>query len=124
MGGWFVFDFPGAVEHIERGSWEAAAQTLLYSLGGIGAWIGAYVVLMVSVNMLPSAQDLKAGGWLFVGTVILLLILWILILTKGSPLGNAVAITHGVLIWLGLALTFILILTVPVFILLRLLTLG
>lgn len=121
--GWFIFDFRGLITAIKGGPREQVQESLLSPFNTIWGWIGVYAILMVSINMIPSWQDVKTSGWIALVLAVLFAIFWLLFLTRGNDIGDAAQITNSVLIWLGLSLTLIIVLGLPLLLLLTFSTL-
>ena len=120
--GWLVFNFPGVTAAIESGMWDHALQCLTSPFGTVWGWIGAYVIVIVSVNMLPSSLDLQSAAGLIILPVVLFVVLAILYLTQSTALGTVIEVTNSILGWLGFVLTFTIFLSVPILIILKSLT--
>jgi hypothetical protein len=122
--GWAVFDFPGVTTTIEAGQWDNVLPSLASPLNTLWGWVGAYAILIISINMLPSPQDVQSGARMMGLFIVLSGLLWIVFITKGDDASGAIQVTNTTLIWLGLALAFVIAASLPVFLLLKLLTSG
>lgn len=117
--GWLVFDFPGVAAAVEAGTWDQAIQYLTSPFGIVWGWIGAYILVIVSVNMLPSSVDIQSAGGLIILLVIPFVALAILYLTDSPAVGTVIEVTNSILGWLGFVLTFTIFLSVPIFFILK-----
>jgi len=122
--GWLVFDFPEAAEAVEAGMWDHALQCLTSPLGTVWGWLGVYVIIIVSINMLPSSVDIQSATGLIILPVVLFVVLAILYLTQSAALGTVIEVTNSILSWLGFVLAITILLSVPVFFLLHVFTSG
>jgi len=120
--GWFVFDFPTVVAAVETGMWDQAVRCLTSPFSTIWGWIGAYAIVVTSMHMLPSPVDVRSAVGLIVLLVILLVVYVVSYLVQGAVLDAIMKVTNLFLGWLGLVLAFTIILSVPVFFILKVLT--
>jgi hypothetical protein len=70
--GWKVFDFPNMATFVGAGQWEGALQYLASRLATPWGLAGAAAILIISLNMFPSAVDLRSAFGLVVFLVIFL----------------------------------------------------
>jgi len=122
--GWLVFDFPEVAAAIEAGRWDHVLECLTSPFGTIWGWIGAYVILVTSMNMLPSLTDVQSAAGLIIVFVLLFVVLAILYLTQSAAWNTVMEVTNSILSWLGLVLVFTILLSIPVFFLLSVFTSG
>ncbi|HEY72321.1 MAG: hypothetical protein DRJ03_15610 [Chloroflexi bacterium] len=122
--GWLVFDFPEVGAAIQTGAWERALQCLLGPFETVWGWVGAYAILAISMNMLPSSADLQFGVGVFLLLVVLFVALALLYLAQSAALAPVVEGVNSILWWLGLVLTFTICLSAPVYVLLKLFASG
>ena len=123
IGRW-VFDFPQVVTAIEAGAWNQALQCLVTPFESVWGWVGAYAILAISMNMLPSSTDLQFGAGLLLLLTVLFVVLALLYLAQSAALVPLVAAANSTLGWLGLVLTFTIFLSAPVYFLLKLFASG
>ncbi len=122
--GGLVFDFPQVVAAIEAGAWDRVLQCLLGPFESVWGWVGAYAILTIGMNMLPSSADLQFGAGLFLLLVVLFFVLALLYLVQSVALAPVVEGVNSVLGWLGLVLTFTICLSAPVYFFLKLFASG
>jgi len=122
--GWLVFDFPAVAAAIETGAWDRALQCLLGPFETVWGWVGAYAILVISMNMLPSSTDLEFGAGLFLLLAFLFVALAFLYLAQSAALAPVVEGVNSILWWLGLVLTFTICLSAPAYALLKLFASG
>ena len=123
VGRW-VFDFPQVVAAIETGAWDSVLQCLVGPFETVWGWVGAYAILTISMNMLPSSADLQVGSGLFLLLGALFIVLAFLYLAQSTALPAVVVAVNSILGWLGLVLTFTIFLSAPVYFLLKLFASG
>jgi len=123
VGRW-VFDFPQVVAAAGTGAWDQALQCLITPFETVWGWVGAYVILAISINMLPSSTDLQFGSGLALLLSVLLAGLAFLYLAQSPALAPVVTAANSILGWLGLVLTFTIFLSAPVYFLLKLFASG
>ena len=122
--GWLIFDFPVVAETLEAGQWGQAMRHLASTFGSVWGWIGAYVIAVASVNMVPSSVDLESAVGLILLPIILLVPLSILYLTRSPVFALIVENLNSILGWLSFILTFTILLSIPVLFFLKLFTGG
>lgn len=119
MIGWLIFDFPSVAEAIETGVWDHAIQCLTSPFGTVWGWIGAYMIIVTSMNMLPSPIDLENAIGLGIFLLVLLVVLVILYFTRSAVLVTVIQAIESAMGWLGFILTFTILLSVPVLLFLK-----
>jgi hypothetical protein len=122
--GWLVFGFAGVAAAIKGGMWDQAFEYLTRSFSTIWGWIGASVIVIISLNMLPSTADLELGTGLIVLFAVLFGVMAALYFTNSPLLGSTIKAVNLALSWLALVLTFTIVLSVPILFFLRLFTAG
>lgn len=120
--GWLVFDLPAVAAAVEVGASDQVIEYLTNPLGTLWGWLGAYVIIIVSMNMFPSLTDLQNAIGLIFLPIFLLVVLAILYLTQSAILSAFVEFTNSALTWLSIVLIFTVLLSVPVLFILRVLT--
>lgn len=102
--GWLVFDLPGVAAALETGAWDQVMACVTTPLGTVWGWVGVSVIIIASVNMLPSPTDAQSAVGLIFLPIPLIVVLAILYLTRSTIMGAFVEFTNTALSWLSVVL--------------------